>query len=60
MKDALSDIAIAVLVIVGIIAVITFFVFCQWSAYVQVAQGLGQQPDVFSFIGWIAFMGGSK
>ena len=55
----MGKVTFRVLVFLAIVLFI-FMVFCQWMAYSQFIQGMGQQPDIFGFIGWWFTLGGGK
>lgn len=59
LKSILWFIAVA-LVAVLIVAWIVAGFYGQWALYSQFAQGLGQEPDVWGYIGFLITTGGSK
>lgn len=44
-----------VFMILAVILIACFGIFCEWHAYVQVADALGTAPSVLAFIGWLFF-----
>lgn len=49
----MSNLTKRVLFTLGMVAAVAFVIFCQWAAYAQGAQALGQEPNILAFLGLV-------